>query len=163
MRPQVRRWRFVKHPTLANNIGCNIAINYANSTERAEKFSNELISQYPNVKIVVIQADVGQKVACEKLVAESISQLGGLDIIISNAGIMEFNMRVTYVGWTQFCPFSNLDFPEEAWVRSGKEGNTDNRTNVLRLTSKLMYGCFALPCRHSKRMLMEDNCWLPEV
>jgi 3-oxoacyl-[acyl-carrier protein] reductase len=67
--------------------GCNIAINYANSAERAEKFSRELRSTYPNVKIVVIQADVGVKSACEKLVTETISQLGGLDVIISNAGI----------------------------------------------------------------------------
>jgi NAD(P)-dependent dehydrogenase (short-subunit alcohol dehydrogenase family) len=66
--------------------GCNIAINYANSAERAEKFSNELRSTYPKIKIVVIQADVGVKSACEKLVTETISQLGGLDVIISNAG-----------------------------------------------------------------------------
>jgi 3-oxoacyl-[acyl-carrier protein] reductase len=74
--------------TGANTTGCNIAINYANSTERAEKFSKELSSKYPNVKIVVIQADVGQKAACEKLITETISQLGGLDVIISNAGIL---------------------------------------------------------------------------
>jgi len=60
-------------------------------------------SAYPQSKFVVIQADVGEKAACEKLVAQTISQLGGLDVIISNAG------------WTQFCPFENLDFPEEAW------------------------------------------------
>jgi NAD(P)-dependent dehydrogenase (short-subunit alcohol dehydrogenase family) len=36
---------------------------------------------------VAIQADVGVKVECERLIAESISELGGLDIIVSNAGI----------------------------------------------------------------------------
>jgi NADP-dependent 3-hydroxy acid dehydrogenase YdfG len=43
-------------------------------------------STYPKSKFTVIQADVGQKAACEKLIAETISQLGGLDVIISNAG-----------------------------------------------------------------------------
>jgi NAD(P)-dependent dehydrogenase (short-subunit alcohol dehydrogenase family) len=35
----------------------------------------------------VIQADVGEKAACEALISETISALGGLDIVISNAGI----------------------------------------------------------------------------
>jgi NAD(P)-dependent dehydrogenase (short-subunit alcohol dehydrogenase family) len=38
------------------------------------------------LKITVIQADVGVKAACEELIRETIEQLGGLDVIISNAG-----------------------------------------------------------------------------
>ena len=76
--PPKRCWR----------LGCNIAINYANSSTRAEAFGEELQSQYPSLKIVVIQADVGEKSACEALISETISALGGLDIIISNAGIV---------------------------------------------------------------------------
>ena len=69
-------------------VGCNVAINYANSADRAIKFVKELESNYPKLKFAVIQADVGLKSACEKLVEETISQLGGLDVIISNAGII---------------------------------------------------------------------------
>jgi NAD(P)-dependent dehydrogenase (short-subunit alcohol dehydrogenase family) len=79
-------------PNLARNllsIGCNVAINYANSADRASKFVKELESSYPNVKFALIQADVGQKAACEKLVEETISQLGGLDVIVSNAGSLK--------------------------------------------------------------------------
>jgi NAD(P)-dependent dehydrogenase (short-subunit alcohol dehydrogenase family) len=75
-------------------IGCNVAINYANSAERAEKFAKELKSTYPKVKIVVIQGDVGVKSACEKLVTETIAQLGGLDVIISNAGTHTLKLLV---------------------------------------------------------------------
>ena len=46
-----------------------------------------MAAAYPKSKFAVIQADVGQKSACERLVSEAITQLGGLDIIISNAGI----------------------------------------------------------------------------
>lgn len=67
-------------------VGCNVAINYANSADRANKFVKELESTYPKLKFAVIQADVGQKAACEKLIDETISRLGGLDVIISNAG-----------------------------------------------------------------------------
>lgn len=74
------------HYSIHQYLGCNIAINYANSATRAEAFGTDLQSQYPSLKIVVIQADVGIKSACELLVSETISALGGLDIIISNAG-----------------------------------------------------------------------------
>jgi len=67
-------------------VGCNIAINYANSADRAEKFVKELKSAFPTLKFSVIQADVGIKSSCEKLIEETLSQLGGLDVIISNAG-----------------------------------------------------------------------------
>jgi NAD(P)-dependent dehydrogenase (short-subunit alcohol dehydrogenase family) len=109
--------------------GCNIAINYANSTDRAEKFVKELESAFPNLKFSVIQADVGIKSSCEKLIEETISQLGGLDIIISNAGSVKL-LSVLTAGWTQFCPFEDLDFPEEAWVLSSPFW-IDVRTNAL--------------------------------
>ena len=67
--------------------GCNIVINYANSADRANKLAEELRVSCPKLKIVVIQADVGQRSACETLVEQTISELGGLDIIISNAGL----------------------------------------------------------------------------
>jgi len=69
------------------------------------------------LKITTIQADVGKKVACEQLIKETISQLGGLDVIVSNAGKISGTSSLIQ-GWTQFCPFEDLDFPEEAWVTS---------------------------------------------
>jgi len=75
--------------SLLTFTGCNIAINYANSADRAEKFVKELKSTFPKLKFTVIQADVGIKSSCEKLIEETISQLGGLDVIISNAGAVK--------------------------------------------------------------------------
>ena len=73
------------------------------------------------MKFPVIQADVGIKSECERLIAETVSSLGGLDIIVSNAGEHRSASMLT-IGWTKFCPFENLDFPEEAWV-VGLEGH----------------------------------------
>ena len=70
----------------AESTGCNVAINYANSTQRANDLVQELQAQYPALKITAIQADVGQKTACEHLIEEAISRLQGLDVVISNAG-----------------------------------------------------------------------------
>jgi NAD(P)-dependent dehydrogenase (short-subunit alcohol dehydrogenase family) len=45
---------------------------------------------------VTIQADVGVKVECEHLIAQSISELGGLDIIVSNAGMKRLTSRLNH-------------------------------------------------------------------
>ena len=54
--------------------------------DRAEQFVKELKSTFPKLKFAVIPADVGIKSSCEKLIEETLSQLCGLDVIISNAG-----------------------------------------------------------------------------
>lgn len=89
---EVCRGRCFPLSIFLTTAGCNVAINYANSADRANKFVKELESTYPKLKFAVIQADVGQKSACEKLIAETISHLGGLDVIISNAGKLKHEL-----------------------------------------------------------------------
>lgn len=69
--------------------GCDIAINYVNSHDAAAKLAEEMISQH-GIKAVVIQADVSKQSECKTLVRKAIDELGGLDIIISNAGNTKF-------------------------------------------------------------------------
>lgn len=100
-------------------------------------------AEFPNVKFAVIQADVGQKAACEKLVAETISQLGGLDIILSNAGIS--NICWLTAGWTKFCPFEDLDFPEEAWVYSFDRLDVQDKCFAINIKAHVWLLRAALP------------------
>ncbi|EPS44017.1 hypothetical protein H072_1989 [Dactylellina haptotyla CBS 200.50] len=84
--------------------GSNLAINYIANEERAENLKKRLLEKYPTIKIVTLQADVGKKEECERLVKQTIEALGGLDVICSNAG------------WTKFAPFDDLDaLTEEDW------------------------------------------------
>ncbi|KAF3907224.1 hypothetical protein ABW20_dc0101920 [Dactylellina cionopaga] len=84
--------------------GANIIINYVSNQDRAEILKRKLMEQHEKIKVVTIQADVGKKQECENLVKQSIEALGGLDIIIHNAG------------WTKFVEFSDLDgLSEEDW------------------------------------------------
>ncbi|KAJ5852007.1 uncharacterized protein N7529_011392 [Penicillium soppii] len=76
--------------------GSNIAINYMSNKEVADKLASDIASKY-NVKTVVIQGDAGIKQDCINTVKSAIEQLGGLDIIISNAG------------WTKMTNFGDLD------------------------------------------------------
>ncbi|KAI9805553.1 MAG: hypothetical protein M1825_000804 [Sarcosagium campestre] len=83
--------------------GSHVAINYVSNRERAEATANEIRSAEPS-NVVVIQGDAGVKTDCERIVSESIAGLGGLDVIVGNAG------------WTKFADFGDLDaLSEEDW------------------------------------------------
>ncbi|KAL6715011.1 hypothetical protein ACLMJK_007272 [Lecanora helva] len=83
--------------------GCNVAVNYNSSKDRAEQVVANVQERY-EVKGLVIHGDMGILADCEKTVHEAIDGLGGLDIIIANAG------------WTKFTTFGDLDaLTEEEW------------------------------------------------
>lgn len=71
--------------------GSNVAINYANSAEAAEKLASDLRNEFPSVKIITIQADMGKEEDCNKVVETTIKEFGGIDVIISNAGWTRFS------------------------------------------------------------------------
>ncbi|KAK1138755.1 hypothetical protein N8T08_002020 [Aspergillus melleus] len=86
--------------------GCNVAINYVSSKDAAEKLASDLQSQY-NVKAITIQGDASLQSDCSRAVKTTIEQLGGLDIVVSNAG------------WTRITQFADLDATtDEDWDRS---------------------------------------------
>lgn len=83
---------------------CNIVINYAHSSEQAEALVKELENTDNNIKAFAIQGDVSKQDSINKLVEQTVEMLGGLDIVISNAG------------WTKVVPFNDLDsLTEEVW------------------------------------------------
>lgn len=83
--------------------GCSVAINYNASADRAKGVASKVEKDH-GMKAVVIQGDMGLEADCIRTVHEAISALGGLDIIISNAG------------YTRFSTFSDLSSPTaEDW------------------------------------------------
>ncbi|KAI9849292.1 MAG: hypothetical protein M1837_004751 [Sclerophora amabilis] len=86
--------------------GCNIAINYVSNAERAKQTAEKIreIGGAGGVKVLVTQGDMGVQSDIINTVKETISGLGGLDIVISNAG------------WTKFSQFGDLfALSEEEW------------------------------------------------
>ncbi|MCG8351801.1 MAG: glucose 1-dehydrogenase [Chloroflexales bacterium] len=74
-----------------SEYGSNIAINYFRSREEAEKTEQMLQVcreqvQQQGVKDTLIQADVSQEADVVRMVKQTIDDLGGLDILINNAG-----------------------------------------------------------------------------
>lgn len=69
--------------------GAKVATNYRNQ-EKAEKWQAEVKDQGFDIKIY--QADVSDYDACEKMVADVVSDLGPIDILVNNAGITKDGM-----------------------------------------------------------------------
>ncbi len=65
--------------------GADIAINYLPAEEPDAQQVAELIRKAGR-KVALIPGDLREEVFCKQLVSQTISQLGGLDIIVSNAG-----------------------------------------------------------------------------
>ncbi len=65
--------------------GANVAFTYNSSPEHAEKIAAEATSSGSTV--VALQADSGDVDAIRSAVDDTVAQLGGLDILINNAGI----------------------------------------------------------------------------
>lgn len=64
----------------------NLILNYINDTQNAEFFKEELENTY-NVNVLLIKADISNEHDVIKLLNESISRFGSIDILINNAGI----------------------------------------------------------------------------
>jgi len=71
--------------------------------ERAEQTARKIEGQFGG-KVAVIQGDMGVLADCERVVKEAVKELGGLDVIVSNAG------------WTKISQFGDLHaLSEEEW------------------------------------------------
>lgn len=76
--------------------GCNVAINYSSSKDRAVELANK-VSKEHGIKAIYLQGNVADAEACKGLIKQTADQLGGLDVIMSNAG------------WTRPVDFDNIE------------------------------------------------------
>jgi len=82
--------------------GCNVAINYVSSEERAKEVAANV--EKFSVKAVTIQGDAGVTADNDRMIKAAVEALGGLDIVIANAG------------WTRFEKFGDLhDMSDAEW------------------------------------------------
>ena len=65
--------------------GADVAINYRRAREAAEETATEVRAL--GRRAVVVQADVSDREAVERMVAEAVAFLGGLDIAVANSGV----------------------------------------------------------------------------
>lgn len=68
--------------------GFRVVINYNKSEERARSLCQILNDTYPT-EAVCIQADVSTPEGAKKLISESLSAFGDIDVLVNNAGIAQ--------------------------------------------------------------------------
>lgn len=69
------------------DLGADVVINYASSPDKAEEVAERV--RQKGVRAIPIRADLAQKNHVEHLFAETVKQLGKVDILINNAGVMK--------------------------------------------------------------------------
>jgi 3-oxoacyl-[acyl-carrier protein] reductase len=68
-------------------LGADVVINYASSPDKAEQVAD--IARQRGVRAITVQADLARKDDVERLFSQTMSELGKVDILINNAGIMK--------------------------------------------------------------------------
>lgn len=68
--------------------GCAVLVNYSRSREGAEQTAAAAAAK--GVKALAVRADVSRDEECRKLVDEAVRELGGLDVLVNNAGTTRF-------------------------------------------------------------------------
>jgi glucose 1-dehydrogenase len=66
--------------------GANVAIHYNRGVEGAKKTEQRILGAGFEGKLVLVQADVAQQADVDRMFETTLSQLGGIDILINNAG-----------------------------------------------------------------------------
>lgn len=64
------------------DAGCNVAVHYFSSADAA----NQLKAEYDDGRVEVFQADLTDESQAEQMVKQAVDTLGGMDILINNAG-----------------------------------------------------------------------------
>ena len=83
--------------------GAKVVINYQSSVDEAQQLAEELNRGKTQPAAFTVQADVAEEDEVSWLVRESVQRLGGIDILINNAGVES--------------TVSALDLPMEEWDR----------------------------------------------
>ncbi|MBE3102420.1 MAG: 3-oxoacyl-[acyl-carrier-protein] reductase [Firmicutes bacterium] len=82
-------------------LGVKVAINYSRSSEQAD----QVVAQIKEMggEAIAIRADVSKQAEVETMVDETIKSLGGLDILINNAGVTKDTLliRMKEEDWDQ--------------------------------------------------------------
>ncbi|KAK8218617.1 short chain dehydrogenase/reductase family protein [Phyllosticta capitalensis] len=84
--------------------GANVAINFQSNAAAAQSVIDSIEQKHPDVVTLALRADVGRMDECAELVGKVTKNLGGLDVVVANAG------------YTKFSKFGDLDaLSEEDW------------------------------------------------
>lgn len=118
--------------------GAAVAVNYAGSKASADAVVSAIVAA--GGKAVALQSDVGDADSAAALVAATIEQLGGLDIVVNNAGITRDGLlvRMSNEDWdsvirTNLTGVFNVTRAATKHLMKQRSGSVINITSVVGL------------------------------
>jgi 3-oxoacyl-[acyl-carrier protein] reductase len=118
--------------------GAAVAVNYAGSADAAQAVVDRIVSA--GGRAVALQADVGDSGAASGLVEITIAELGGLDVVVNNAGITRDGllMRMSDADWsavidTNLTGVFNVTRAATRHLMKQRSGSIVNITSVVGL------------------------------
>ena len=98
------------------------------SIERAEKAKAEIVKRVQEAKLDIIELDLSRKDSVHKFAAEFKSQYDRLDVLINNAGVLDYSGRknqvifyLFYLCWLEIMGVPGRLIVEKVW-KSGLNG-----------------------------------------
>ncbi len=76
-------------------LGANVVFTYNSGSEVAEAFAAELSAQYPGRRVLAKQCDARNEHSVSTLVEEMIEAMGGVHVLVNNAGITRDGLIVS--------------------------------------------------------------------
>ncbi|KAI9733230.1 MAG: hypothetical protein M1834_003314, partial [Cirrosporium novae-zelandiae] len=117
---------------------CNVVISYVENEPRARETAAKIegilkeTGKGNGKGVGIVKGDVGIEKDCVRLVEEAIDILGGLDIVISNAG------------WTKFSTFGDLyALSEDDWDKGVAAGGSSMPYSVTKAAGLHLMKCLA--------------------
>lgn len=108
------------------SLGADVVINYFVGPEEAERVAKEISDTY-GVRAIALHADVSNYESAQKLIEDTVSQLGTLNIVVNNAGITDDGLILRM-----------------------------NENQFDRVINTNLKGVFNI-CKHSARVLLKSN------
>jgi NAD(P)-dependent dehydrogenase (short-subunit alcohol dehydrogenase family) len=118
--------------------GADVAINYYPTEEPDAREVIDLIRAEGRTA-VAIPGDLRDEEFCRKLVAEAVSKLGGLDIIVNNAGRQQSHQSITDISTEQFDWTMKTNIYAPFWIIKAALPHLKPGSAIIGTTSEQAY------------------------
>jgi NAD(P)-dependent dehydrogenase (short-subunit alcohol dehydrogenase family) len=118
--------------------GANVAINYLPAEEPDAKEVMELIQQAGR-KGAAIPGDLRDETFCKRLVAEAVEKLGGLDIVVSNAGRQQARQSILELSSEDFDATMKTNIYAPFWIIKAALPHLKPGSCIIGTTSEQAY------------------------
>ncbi len=118
--------------------GADVAINYLPAEEPDAHEVIELIKAEGR-KAIAIPGDIREEAFCQKLVDEAVRQLGGLDILVSNAGRQQTHASILDISTEQFDWTMKTNIYAPFWIIKAALPHMQPGSVIIGTTSEQAY------------------------